>query len=272
MKKLLSFVSLLVILYSSLLASDDINSYLYGRYMDVEDVSTKLKENGFDVIAAYRINKKIDSTTLIFTNSIMKKQASKKGRGFAGVLRILIDKERDRISIMNPLYFQRAFLQKDYNEASAKKMLVSLENAFGKLKLSEEKLDEDDLAGYHFMMSMPYYEDSIVVGEGNTVELLEKLNKYKKGKNYVFDVKLSDSSYLVGYKLSKRTSKFVKKIGTQNEQVLPYMILVENDKATILNAKYYLAISYPLLSMGQFMKISTVPGAIEKELSKPFWR
>jgi len=272
MKKLLSFVSLLVVLYSSLLASDDINSYLVGSYMNADKVSQKLKENGFDIIATYKISKKSKGTTVIFSNSEIKKLASKEGRGFAGVLRVLIDKKRDRISIMNPIYFQRAFLQKDYNEKIATNTLKAIKNAFGELKGSEEKLDKDDLAGYHFMMSMPYYEDSIVVGEGNTVELLEKLNKYKNGKNYVFDLKLSDSSYLVGYKLSKRTSKFVNKIGTQNEQVLPYMILLENDKATILNAKYYLAISYPLLSMGQFMKISTVPGAIEKELSKPFWR
>ena len=272
MKKLLSLVSMIVVFYSSLLASDDVNSYLIGAYMDAEDVSTKLKENGFDVIATYKISKKSEGTTVVFTNSAMKKQASKKSRGFAGVLRVLVDKERDRISVMNPVYFQHAFLQKDYDDKSAKKILKSIENAFGKLKGSEEKLDVDDIAGYHFMMSMPYYEDSIVIGEGDTVELLEKALKYKKGKNYVFDLKLSDRSYLIGYKLSKRTSKFVKKIGTQNEQVLPYMILVEDDKAVILNAKYYLAISYPLLSMGQFMKISTVPGAIEQELSKPFWR
>jgi len=240
--------------------------------MDADKVSQKLKENGFDVVSTYKISKKSNSTTVIFTNSEMKKQAAKKGRGFAGVLRVLVDKDRDRISIMNPIYFQRAFLQKDYNAKSATKTLKSIQNAFGELKGSEEKLDEDDIEGYHFMMSMPYYEDSVEVGKGNLVELLEKLHKYKNGKNYVFDLKLSDSSYLVGYQLSKRTSKFVKKIGTQNEQVLPYMILIENDKATILNAKYYLAISYPLLSMGQFMKISTVPGAIEKELSKPFWR
>ncbi len=272
MKKLSLLVSIIVFLCSSLLANNDVNSYLIGAYMNADKVSEKLEENGFDVVATYKISKKSKGTTVIFTNSEMKKQAAKKGRGFAGVLRVLVDKERDRISIMNPIYFQHAFMQDEYDHNSATKVLTAIENAFGELKASEEKLEEDDLAGYHFMMSMPYYEDSIVVGEGNVVELLEKLSNYKNGENYVFDLKLSDSSYLVGYKLSKRTSKFVKKIGTQNEQVLPYMILVENDKAIILSAKYYLAISYPLLSMGQFMKISSVPGAIEKELSKPFWR
>lgn len=272
MKKLLSLVGAVVILCSSLLASDDVHSYFYSSYLDAQDVSTKLEANGFEVVTSYKASKKLDLTTVIFTSSKMKKMASKEGRGFAGVLRVLVDKNRDRISIMNPIYFQKAFLQKDYDSKSAKKMLASLKSAFGKLTPSKEKLDEDDIADYHFMMSMPYYEDGIVVGEGDMEELLTKLSKYKKGKNLVFDLKLSDKSYLVGYALSKRTTKFVKKIGTENAQVLPYMILVEDGKATILNAKYYLAISYPLLSMGQFMKISTVPGAIEQELSKPFWR
>ncbi len=34
--------------------------------------------------------------------------------------------------------------------------------------------------------------------------------------------------------------------------------------------KFYLAVSYPQLSMGQFMRIATVPGAIERDLKKPF--
>jgi hypothetical protein len=238
--------------------------------MDTNSVSKKLKESGFDVLATYKISKKSKGTTIIFTNKQLREQAAKVDRGFAGVLRVLVDKHRDRISIMNPIYFQKAFLQKDYDEKSATKILKTLQKTFGKLEGSKEKLAQEKLENYHFMMSMPYYKDFLVIGEGKTTELLKKLRKYKKSKNYVFDIKLSESSYLVGYKLSKRTSKFVKKIGTQNAQVLPYMILVENDRAVILNAKYYLAICYPLLSMGEFMKIATVPGAVEKELSKPF--
>ena len=52
--------------------------------------------------------------------------------------------------------------------------------------------------------------------------------------------------------------------------MLPYCISVENSKATALDAKYYLALSYPLLSMNKFMSIATIPGAIVKELQRPF--
>lgn len=62
----------------------------------------------------------------------------------------------------------------------------------------------------------------------------------------------------------------LKKIGVENASLLPYPVLLENGKAKILAPKYYLAISYPLLKMAQFMTISSVPSAIEKDCKKLF--
>ena len=45
--------------------------------------------------------------------------------------------------------------------------------------------------------------------------------------------------------------------------LLPYMVVVKDKKAYILHPKYYLAISLPVLSMGEFMTISDIPGEIE---------
>ncbi|MEA1919779.1 MAG: hypothetical protein U9N52_08070, partial [Campylobacterota bacterium] len=120
------------------------------------------------------------------------------------------------------------------------------------------------------MMGMPYYEDPSTLAEGEQAELLAKADGYKKGKNVIFKLELSKSSTLYGYKLGKKTSKFVKKIGTQNAGILPYCVLVENGVAKALSAKYYIAISYPQLSMSDFMGIATVPGAVEKDLKKAF--
>ncbi|MDD2906472.1 MAG: hypothetical protein PHC74_09230, partial [Sulfurimonas sp.] len=89
-------------------------------------------------------------------------------------------------------------------------------------------------------------------------------------KELVFAIKLSDTSTLLGYDLGKRTKKFVDKIGRANAAILPYCVSVENGKATAFSAKYYIAISYPLLTMTEFMGIATVPGAVAKDLEKPF--
>ena len=120
------------------------------------------------------------------------------------------------------------------------------------------------------MGSMPYYQDSIVIGEGETEALLQKAQTYKKGSQHLFTIKIAEGKYLVGYNLGKRTAKFPEKIGIENAGLLPYTILIENNEARILAPKFYLAVSYPQLTMGQFMKIATVPGAIEKDLAKPF--
>jgi hypothetical protein len=161
-------------------------------------------------------------------------------------------------------------MQDDFNENVFMAEYENLNGAFEGLEPSADKLDSDDIAGFHFMMAMPYYEDADELGEGAQADLIAKVNGYKKGKNVIFELKLSDNSTLIGYDLGKRTKKFVKKIGRANAAVLPYTIAIEDGVAKALAAKYYLAISYPLLTMGQFMTISTVPGAILKDLEKPF--
>ena len=174
------------------------------------------------------------------------------------------------ISFTNPIYFGKAFMQDEYNAKVYEEALASISSSFNSLKDSVDKLDEDNIEAYHFMIGMPYYKDVNELGKGSTSELLVKVQNYKKGKFVLFTLKLSNDSYLVGYDLSKRTKKFVKKIGRANGAVLPYVISIENGLASSLEAKYYLAVSYPLLTMTEFTTIATIPGAIKKDLSKPF--
>lgn len=108
------------------------------------------------------------------------------------------------------------------------------------------------------MMAMPYYEDMLELKESTNVDPKKKL----------FEIKLSNGSKLIGVKMSKSSEKFIDKIGVENAILLPYTVLIEGGKAYALHAKYYLALSYPLLSMGQFITISSVPDAIEKKLQK----
>ncbi len=197
----------------------------------------------------------------------MKAMANKPTRGLAAVGRLLVDEERKQISIANPVYFGKAFMQKEYSHAVASAELSALEKAFGPFKDSNDKWEFAGLAGYHFMVGMPYYEDMGVVGEGSTADLVAKAQA-AKGTTAV--VKLSDDRYVAFVTLERRTNGFVKKIGTQNGQLLPWAVLIEGGQAKALSAKYFIAISYPLLTMSEFMTIATVPGAIEADLKKIF--
>ncbi|MDQ7068831.1 MAG: hypothetical protein Q9M40_13195 [Sulfurimonas sp.] len=191
-------------------------------------------------------------------------------RSNIAVLRLFVDDQEKMISITNPVYFGKAFMQEEYNHAVFNGELEKINKAFPGLKASKDVWDFDGLANYHFMISMPYYKDVDVVGKGTNEELLAKARSYKKGKGLIFELKLSENSTLLGYALSKRTSKFVKKIGRANAAILPYCLTIENGKATALSAKYYIAVSYPLLDMNGFMGIMTIPGAVIKDYEKVF--
>lgn len=239
-------------------------AYKVGAYSDVDSVKSKLSSVGFEVVGT----KSTDAgTTVLFTNAQMKAMANKPTRGFAAVGRILVDDANKQISVANPVYFGKAFMQGEYNHATAAAELAALEKAFGPLKDSADKWEFAGLAGYHFMVGMPYYEDMMVVGEGSTAELVAKAQK-AKGTTAV--VKLSDDRYVAFVDMDRRTNGFVKKIGAQNGQVLPWAVLIEGGQAKALSAKYFIAISYPSLTMNEFMTIATVPGAIENDLKKIF--
>lgn len=239
-------------------------TYKIGSYASVDETKAKLSANGFEVVGTYKTDA---GTSVLYTNAAMKTMANKPSRGLAAVGRILVDDERKQISIANPVYFGKAFMQKEYSHATASAVLGSLEKAFGPLKDSADKWEFDGLAGYHFMVGMPYYEDMSVVGEGTTAELVAKA---QKAKGTVAVVKLSDDRYVAFVEMDRRTNGFVKKIGTQNGQLLPWAVLIEGGQAKALSAKYFIAISYPLLTMTEFMTIATVPGAIENDLKKIF--
>ena len=255
---------------SSSLAGTQVSTYLTGAYVPVADAKAKLSEAGFEVIATYKPVKK--GTTIVFTNDALKAEAAKPGRAHAAVLRLFVDDKEKMISFTNPIYFGKAFMQDEFNYAVFNGALESINSAFPGLVGSLDKLAFDNLADYHFMMGMPYYKDADLLGKQNptTADAVAKAKKYKKGKAIVFELKLSDTSTLLGYDLGKRTKKFVKKIGRANAAILPYCVAIENGQATALNGKYYIALSYPLLEMSQFMGIATVPGAITKDLEKAF--
>jgi hypothetical protein len=242
-----------------------VSAYLRGEYMDVKEVEERLKTAGFTVLAAAPLNKKGDLTSVVFTDSSLITLASKPNRGFMATLRVLVDNKEKTISITNPLYISKGFLQDEYDESLANKTLIKLLEKFPKLHNSKDALKFQLLPKYQFMNGMPHYEDMIEVASGD--DLLERI---KENKNVVYRQTLENGSTLIGIKLGKRTRKFPKRIGRNNAAMLPYPILIEDGKAKILDPKYYISFMYPLLKMSEFMTIATVPDAMVKDSERIF--
>jgi len=261
MKKLLLSGALAALLTSTLMAKD-ISAYEYAGLKNTNDVKKALTAQGFQVVGEYDAMENPNYHIVAYTDNALQTVASKKERAFAGVQKVLIDKADKKLVFTNPEYFLRAFLQDDFNEATATNINKALSTAFGTLTGSKDALEDDDIAGFHFMMGMPYYEDMIEVAQGKN--LLEKLKK-NAGANIVFTIPLKNAT-LVGVAMptAKGEKSYIPAIkGEQNAAFLPYMVLVQNSTAKIMHPKYYLAVSYPNLSMGQFMTISSAPDDIE---------
>jgi hypothetical protein len=200
---------------------------------------------------------------MIFTNKELTSIASKKARGFAATQRVQINNQTKTVRVTNPAYWLRGFMQDEFTAGSDKSIYDAITKALGTLTPTKDVLEEKDLSGYQYAISMPYYQDMLEIKKGEG--LAEKIKK-----NKLFEVTLDNGSVLVGVKMSKNSENFIETIGEENALVLPYTLLIEDGKAYALHAKYYLAMSYPLLTLGQFMKISSIPDAIERKLKKSF--
>jgi len=242
-----------------------ISAYLRGKFMDVDAAKAKLKEAGFNIVTVTPVNKKGDLISIVFTDKTLVKMASKPNRGFMASLRLLVNRKDNHISITNPLYMAKAFMQQDFDEKTAKETLAKLTSVFKGMLNSKDILKFQLLPKYQFMNGMPHYEDMTVVARGDDL-----LAKIKNNKKVLFVQKLENGSTLIGIKLGKRTQKFTGRIGTNNAGLLPYPVLIENGEAKIMEPKYYISVMYPLLQMSEFMTIATVPGAIIKDCEKVF--
>ena len=242
-----------------------IAAYLRGPFVDVKTVEEKLKSAGFEVLTSVPVDKKKTLISVVFTDKSLVSMASKENRGFIASLRVLVDTKDKTISITNPLYMTKGFLQTDFDEKAAKKILVKLLTQFPELKNSKDALKFQLLPKYQFMNGMPHYEDMIEVASGD--DLIERI---KDNEKVLFRQTLENGSTLIGIQLSRRTGTFTRRIGRNNAAMLPYPVLIENGKAKILDPKYYIAYMYPMLQMSEFMTIATTPDAMIKDCEKVF--
>lgn len=263
MTKIFSKLSatLVLFLFTAIsLQAADVSAYYNAPYADAKTVKSNLGKAGFKVLTSYSPAGKANLNVMVVTNKTLTSMASKNLRGFAAVQRVMVDSSAKTVLVTNPAYWLPAFMQKDYKAGSDTAITASLKKALGTLTPTKDVLKSSDLSGYHFMVAMPYYNDMLKLKEGDALSV--------KDKKKLFEIKLDNGSTLIGVKMSTGSENFIDKIGTDKALLLPYTILIENGKAYALHAKYYLAISYPLLSMGQFMKISSIPDTIERTLKK----
>ena len=263
---------LLILMLSSLYAEDLYKPYIMADITGNNVIST-LESNGFEIVGEYTPydNAKI----IIFTSDAIKKIASQTKNGiFGSALRIAVtDKD---ITYTNPKYWGYAYrLKSDMNDLYKKLSdILGNKGEFG----SKKGLSEKKLRKYHYMMSMPYFTDLVKIGDyKNHKEAVETLeNALRKSKCFIYKMDIADKNETLFGTAIKGEHDGADKVvmttlnsftkGTLHTAYLPYEILVEGKSIYILNGKFRIALSFPDLTMGQFMKIKNAPKNIKKSV------
>jgi hypothetical protein len=235
----------------------DISAYYAASPQTIEGLKAKLKNNNFEILSIEEILK--GKTVVTITNEELKHTNT-----FVATLQILLN-GTDEIRVQNPSYFGAAYLKSKFKYGQFKSTLASLQKVLGDMHIVSDKTEYSKLKEYNLMFGMSHIEDMIDLAMGS--KLTDKLVGKNTDKNIAYSLKLPDGSILVGHKLKFIDNKFLNKIHAENNaQILPYESMIKDNKAYMMDPKFYLSLSLPLLTITDFMKISTVPDVIEKNL------
>jgi len=289
-RKILSILLVMFLSTNFMLAQNITSYYKVGTVAgSIKDVDAKvrkaLKEKGFTIYGSYYPQGKYSNKVIAFTRKDLfgAALAGKTQRVMASMLKVGYIKKGDKVEVnlLNPDYIFNAYFQGKYSTyktkldkvtsdvKSALKTIASDFTPFGG-SLSAKKLKK-----YQYMMSMPEFTDPITLKtfssfEAGVKKIEANLAAKKGGAVKVYRLKFNSSKVaLYGVGLLNKTkgeAKFLPKIGTRHIAAMPYEILLLDKKAIILHGKYRLALHWPKLTMGQFMKIVSTPGNIEDML------
>lgn len=211
-------------------------------------------------------------------------------RGFAATLRVAITRENNMtiISYTNPEYWGRAYYQESFDKVTKhyERVDLAFKNAMSKLGDfngsgfgSEKGLDAKDLSKYHYMLGMPYFDDTeelaVYAKQSEALKVID--NNIKTGVpnvTEVYKVDIPNSNMrLYGFALAgpEGEAHFLPIIDIANPlhtAALPYELLVVNGEVHMLKGRYRIAIAFPDLTMGTFTKIMSTPGDIEDLLKQ----
>ena len=257
-------------------------------------VIDKLKTAGIKVAGSYNPLNSKQRVLIAITDDNLTKAVKKTGgfRGFALALRVALTNENNKIMVTytNPEYWGRAYFQKQWDNVSSyysaldKKLRAALSGFEGDTFVpfgSKKGVKISKLKKYHYMIGMPYFKDNITLNtfdsHQNAVSTIENNLKNNANLKKVYKISLPDKNmtlFGIGLLGPKGEKHFMPKIDVSSPKhtaFLPYELLVLDNKAYMLHGRFRIALSFPDLSMGQFMKISSTPGYIKdrfKEICK----
>ena len=260
-----------------------ISPYIHGEKVSGENtqaiatiVEGKLKSAGFKVVGKYIPKKLPTHGVVIVTDDALLKEVGEQG-GYAILgagIRVGV-KADGTVSYMNPDYWHRAYFRKNFAQAEGalKNLSEKLAKALGK----EGNFGGDEtaakLSNYRYMVGMERldsyknklaehasYTDAVKTVRDNLVKNVGHISK-------VYEISIPDKKISVfGVAMHDETmgdGKWLKTIEMEDSIAgLPYEIFVVDNEVHSLHGRYRIALAFPDVGMGQFMRISSLPKKI----------
>ncbi|MBL6963371.1 MAG: hypothetical protein ISR55_06085 [Bacteroidetes bacterium] len=187
------------------------------------------------------------------------------------------------VSLLNPDYLFHAYFRDKITAYESKLKVVTRD-----VKTALKSIGSDftpfggtksttDLHHYHYMVGMPYFTDPVELATFKSFDeglSIIKANLQKNAGNTekvysltfpnqqiaVFGIALNDKN--------KGEAHFLPIIGEKHIAAMPYEIILQRNKATMLHGRYRFALHWPELTMGTFTKIMSTPGDVEDAFKK----
>ena len=252
--------------------------------VNLTELKEGLEEEGFVVLGSYEPAEDSRRKVLSFTYPKLLKVVSglRETAGYFSVWRMALTEAETgtEISLQNPEYWGNAYLQDEYPvaESTVKELISRILVAFGsgssnKAFGSSQKFSGEDLREYHYMFSMPYFEDQVELGEfeshNQALETIETNLRNSENCIKVFRQTVKSQQtvlYGIGLKGNTGEGHFLPIIDIAEHKhtaFLPYELLVNGKKVYMLHGRFRIAVSFPDLTMMTFGKIMSTPGDIE---------
>lgn len=250
-----------------------------------QQVLQALGKGGFEILGSYHPANNPDLQVIAFTRKDLKQAVLKvRERGaLAAILKVGLVRKGGvvTVSFVNPPYLFNAYLRSETPKQGPVLQKVADELTQALSAVGNEhsgfggSIAAKKLWNYRYMITMPHFSDPVTLQaypsfeEGlrtiesnlakNTVhaKLVYRLVAPEQ-KTAVFGIALLDRE--------KGEGKFLPVIGEDNIAAMPYEIILQGNTVTMLHGKYRLAMSWPRLSLGRFMKISGTPADIREML------
>ena len=244
-------------------------------------VESRLKNEGFKVVGKYFPKDLPSSGVVIVTDEAMLNEVgSVGGHAILGAAMRVGVKADGSVAYTNPDYWYRAYFRRSFDkkEGAVKELQARLQSALGAGKGFGGDETASSLTSYRYMIGMERLDsyknklaeatsfaeavktvrDNLAKGIGKTAKIYEIVLPDRKLA--VFGVAMNDGDNSDG--------AWLKRIDMQNNiAALPYELYIVDKSIESPHGRFRIALAFPDVGMGQFMRISSLPSTIVETMS-----